>query len=136
MSVQQEIKDYLNECGCFFFATVDGDAPAVRPLGFSMVQNDQLYFGVGTFKSVYAQLQANPNVCVCALKNDGSGWIRISGKAVCDADQELVDACFEQLPNMKPVYEENGWEMGIFHLEDAVATWVDGFMVPARTESF
>ena len=136
MSVQQEIKDYLDECGLFFFATVDGEAPVVRPLGFSMVQNDQLYLGVGTFKNVYAQLTANPNVYICAMKPDGSGWIRIAGKAVCDASQDLIDACFATMPDLKGLYEANGWEMGIFHLEDATATWVDGPMTPVRTENF
>ena len=136
MLVQQEIHDYLNECGLFYFATIDGEAPVVRPLGFSMVQNDQLYFGVGTFKNVYAQLNANPNVYVCATKPDGNGWIRVSGKAVCDANPALVDACFEILGDLKTLYDENGWEMGIFHLEDASATWVDGPMTPVRTETF
>lgn len=136
MTIQKEIDDYLTECGVFFFATVDGDAPVVRPLGFHMEHDGQLYFGVGTFKDVYAQLKANPNVYVCALKRDASGWIRASGKAVCDSDPALVDACFAKMPNLKPVYEKNGWEMGIFHLEDGKATWVDGAMTKARTEEF
>jgi hypothetical protein len=75
MTIQQEVNDYLSECGVFYFATVDGDAPVVRPLGFHMEHDGQLYFGVGTFKSVYAQLNANPNVYVCACKPDGSGWV-------------------------------------------------------------
>ena len=136
MSVQQQIHDYLSECGIFYFATVDGDAPVVRPLGFSMCHEGTLYFGVGTFKDVYAQLSANPNVYVCATKPDASGWIRISGKAVRDDDQALVDACFATMPDLKGLYDANGWQMGIFHLADAKATWVDGPMTPVRTEEF
>lgn len=136
MSVQNEIDAYLGECGMFFFATVADGAPVVRPLGFHMEKDGQLYFGVGTFKQVYAQLKANPNVYVCACKPDASGWIRISGKAVADSDPALVDACFQISPSLKPVYEQNGWEMGIFHLEDATATWVEGAMTPVRTERF
>jgi hypothetical protein len=48
----------------------------------------------------------------------------------------LVDACFQAMPDLKPLYEKNGWEMGIFHLENATATWVENLMVPARTETF
>lgn len=136
MSVQSEISAYLAECGTFYFATVDGEAPVVRPLGFQMVVDDQLYLGVGTFKDVYAQLVANPNVYICASKPDGSGWIRIGGKAVCDDDPALVDACFATMPALKGLYEANGWQMGIFHLEDATAIWVDGPMTPVRTEQF
>ncbi|MBQ9068200.1 MAG: pyridoxamine 5'-phosphate oxidase family protein [Eggerthellaceae bacterium] len=136
MSVQQEIQQYLSECGVFYFATVNGDAPVVRPLGFSMEREGQLYLGVGTFKDVYAQLSSNPHVYICACKPDGSGWIRVAGKAVCDADPALVDATFEAMPDLKALYESNGWEMGVFHLEDATATWVDGPMTPVRTETF
>lgn len=136
MTIQGEINQYLDECGMFFFATVDGDAPVVRPLGFHMEQAGQLYFGVGTFKNVYAQLKANPNVYVCAVKKDGSGWIRVAGKAACDDDPALVDACFAVMPDLKPLYDANGWEMGIFHLEEATATWIEGPMTPVRTETF
>ena len=136
MSVQEDVQQFLSECGLFYLATVEGDAPVVRPLGFSMAQGGQLYFGLGTHKNVYQQLSANPNVYVCATKPDASGWIRVSGKAVRDSDPALVDACFALMPDMKPLYESNGWEMGIFHLEDATATWIEGFMNPVRTESF
>ena len=94
MSVQSEISAYLAECGTFYFATVDGEVPVVRPLGFQMVVDDQLYLGVGTFKDVYAQLVANPNVYICATKPDGKSWVRVSGKAVCDDDPALTAAKF------------------------------------------
>ena len=136
MSVKQEIVDYLNECGVFFFSTVKGDAPVTRPLGFKMLHEGELYFGVGTFKEVYAQLTANPNVYICALKPDKSGWLRISGKAVCDDDPALVDACFQVMPDLKGLYEANGWKMGIFHLAEGTATFIDGFMNPVKTETF
>lgn len=136
MSVKQEIHEYLSECGTFFFSTVKDGAPVTRPLGFQMLNDGELYFGVGTFKDVYAQLTANPNVYICAMKPDASGWLRISAKAVCDNDQALVDACFEVMPQLKGIYESNGWEMGIFHLVDATVTFVDGPMTPIKTETF
>lgn len=136
MTVQEEISTYLTECGVFYFGTVDNGAPVIRPIGFQMCKDGQMYFGVGTFKNVYAQIVANPAVYVCATKPDNSGWIRISGTAVLDDDPALLDAAWECMPNMKPVYEANGWEMGMFHLENAKATWIKGFMEPVRTEEF
>ena len=136
MAIKQEINEYLTECGTFFFSTVRDGAPVTRPLGFHMLHNGELYFGVGTFKDVYAQLTANPNVYVCCVKPDRNGWMRISAKAVRDDDPTLVDACFQTMPEMKGVYDSHGWEMGIFHLEDATVTFIEGFMEPARTETF
>ena len=136
MSIQQEISDYLRECGVFYFGTVADGAPVIRPLGFQMCINDRLYLGVGTFKNVYQQLIANPNVYICATKPDGANWIRVSGTAVCDDDPALVEAVWELSPQLKPTYDDNGWEMGVFHLENAKATWMENFMVPARTEEF
>lgn len=136
MTIKQEICEYLKECGAFFFSTVKDDAPVTRPLGFKMLHDGELYFGVGTFKDVYKQLTANPNVYICATKPDGSGWLRVAGKAVCDSDPALVDACFQTMPELKGLYEANGWEMGIFHLVDGAATFVEGPMTPVKTETF
>lgn len=136
MAIKQDLYDYLTECRTFFFSTVKDGAPVTRPLGFRMLHEGELYFGVGTFKDVYAQIKANPNVYVCAVKPDRSGWLRISAKAVLDDDPALVDACFQTMPEMKEIYDANGWTMGIFHLEDATATFIEGFMAPSRTETF
>ena len=136
MTVQEEISSYLAECGVFYFGTVSGDAPVIRPLGFQMAKDGQLYLGVGTHKDVYAQLKANPNVYICGTKPDGASWIRVAGKAVCDSDPALVDACFAAAPDLKGVYEANGWEMGIFHLENGAITYVEGPMTPVKTVEF
>ena len=136
MADKQKLFDYLNECGIFYFGTVDGDAPVVRPLGFKMIVDGELYFGVGEHKDVYAQLKANPNVYVCATKPDGTSWVRVSGKAVCDSDPALVDAAWEAAPNLKPLYESNGWSMGVFHLEEGAITYVENLMAPVATETF
>jgi hypothetical protein len=45
----------------FYFATVDGNKPKCRPLGFQILHEDKIYFGVGDFKEVYKQIKANPN---------------------------------------------------------------------------
>ncbi|MBR0404128.1 MAG: pyridoxamine 5'-phosphate oxidase family protein [Eggerthellaceae bacterium] len=136
MADKQKLYDYLGECGIFYFGTVDGDAPVIRPLGFKMLVDGELYFGVGTFKEVYAQLTANPNVYICATKPDGKSWVRVSGKAVCDDDPALTDAAWVASPQLKPLYEDNGWTMGIFHLVEGKVTYVENLMAPVATEEF
>ena len=136
MTAQQKISDYLAECGIFYFATIKDGAPEMRPLGFKMCVDGQLYLGVGTHKDVYAQLKADPNVSICGTKPDGKSWMRVSGKAVCDDDPALVDKAFETMPQLKPMYEANGWSMGIFHLEEATVRYYENVMALAETEQF
>lgn len=132
----QKVGEYLAECGVFYFATVEGDAADVRPLGFQMVVDNKLYLGLGTHKNVYAQVKANQKVAISATKADGASWIRIKGTAVFDDDPSLVDKAFEAMPQLKPLYESNGWEMGVFHLENGTVTYYEQLMVPALTEEF
>jgi uncharacterized pyridoxamine 5'-phosphate oxidase family protein len=38
---------FIKENPTFYFATVDGDKPKVRPFGFFIKFNGKLYFGMG-----------------------------------------------------------------------------------------
>ena len=114
-----KIKEFLDEAKVFYFVTVDGDKPRARPISFNMIENGELYFGVGTFKEVYEQLQKNNNLEIVA--NTPSTWLRLDCKAVFDNDQHLVDKCFEIMPGIANLYKKNGWDMGIFHLENVHA---------------
>ena len=136
MADKQKMSDYLAECGVFYFATVDGDAPVVRPIGFQMCHDGELYFGIGTHKAVFAQLSANPKVCIAGTKPDGTSWIRIAGTVAHDDDPALTDAAFEAMPALKPLYESNGWTMGIFHLVDGTVSYYENLMTPVATEEF
>lgn len=136
MADMQKISDYLAECGVFYVATINGEAPAVRPLGFQMCRDGKLYLGIGTHKDVYAQIEANPTISICATKSDGSSWIRVNAKIAFDSDPALVDAAFEVMPHLKPLYESNGWTMGMMHLETGNVTYYEKAMVPVATEEF
>lgn len=136
MADKQKMSDYLAECRVFYFATVDDGAPAVRPIGFQMCHEGELYFGIGTHKAVYAQIQATPKVCISGTKPDGSSWIRIKGDVVFDDDPALTDAAFEAMPQLKPLYESNNWTMGIFHLANGSVTYYENLMAPTATEEF
>ena len=119
MSDIEKINDILTKAEEFYLATVDGDKPKVRPLGFHLLFEDKIYFGVGTFKDVYKQMQANPKVEIAAW--DGEHFLRYYGTADLSKNDTVVEKAFELMPEVKEMYESNGWEMGVFFLNDATA---------------
>ena len=116
-----KINDFLTEAGVFFLATVDGDQPKLRPLGAHFEMDGKVLFGVGDFKDVYKQLQANPKTEIVAAKPDGH-WLRYTGRAVFETDEKYAKAALEAMPHLKSIYnEQTGHKMMMFHLEDATA---------------
>ena len=116
----ERVDAYLEKAGAFYLTTVDGDKPKCRPVGFHIVEGDKLYFGIGTFKDVYKQLQANPNAEICALVKDE--FLRYYGKVVFETGSELAEKALNAMPVLKQIYnEETGNKLGIFHLEEATA---------------
>jgi uncharacterized pyridoxamine 5'-phosphate oxidase family protein len=116
-----KVNDYLNETGVFFLATADGDQPRLRPLGAHLEMDGKVMFGVGDFKDVYRQLQANPKVEVVACKQDGH-WMRYTGTAVFETDYKYAETILDAMPNLRGIYnDETGHKMAVFHLENATA---------------
>lgn len=58
----KEILEFLSENPLFYFATVDGDEPKVRPFGFHVEYEGKLYFGIDSQKETFKQLKANPKI--------------------------------------------------------------------------
>ncbi|MCR5845872.1 MAG: pyridoxamine 5'-phosphate oxidase family protein [bacterium] len=119
MSNAVKVNEYLDKAGVFYFLTTDGDQPKGRPFGLHLVYNDKVYFGCGTFKNVFKQLTANPKVEVLAVA--GNEFMRYDGTVVVDKDPELLAAVWAAAPHLQKVYESNGWEMGLFYLENGHA---------------
>ena len=116
-----KVNDFLTEAGVFFLATCDGDQPKARPLGAHLEADGKILFGVGDFKNVYRQLQANPKVEIVAAKPDGH-WLRYTGKAVFEDDPKYAEMIIDGLPQLRDIYNETtGNKMMVFHLEDATA---------------
>ncbi len=114
------VEDFLKEVPTFYLTTIDGNKPKCRPIGFHLLKNDKIYFGVGTFKDVYKQLQINPYVEICACQS--GEFLRYYGKAIFESDDVIVDSVLEQSPNLKKIYNrDTGHKLGIFHLENAKA---------------
>ena len=119
MNNAAKIHEFLNAAQTFFFLTTDGDQPKGRPFGFQMLVGDRLYFGCGTFKNVFRQLSANPRVEVLALK--GGEFLRYDGRAKVVKDEGLLAKVREAMPQIMALYDKNGWEMGLFYLENGHA---------------
>ena len=111
----QRIDDFMNEAQVFFLATVDGDKPKNRPLGFHLLKDGKLYFGIGNHKDVYKQMEKNPYVEIVALVE--TDFLRYYGKAVFEEDAIVAENEF-----LQSIYnDETGFKLAIFHLEEATA---------------
>lgn len=127
MSDIEKVSEYLAEAGMFFLATTDGDQPKVRPLGLQILHDDKIYFGVGDFKEVYKQLQANPKLEIVATK--GQDILRYYGVAKFDNNPEVMEKAWAMLKDLKEVYDENNWKMELFYVDDATAEFRNMFSV-------
>lgn len=119
MSNAAIINEYLDKAKVFYFLTTDGDQPKGRPFGFHLLVDDRLYFGCGTFKDVFRQLTANPKVEVLAVIGDE--FLRYDGTAKVVKDDALLAKVREAMPQIMALYDQNGWEMGLFYLENGHA---------------
>ena len=119
MSNAAKVSEFLDRAKVFYFLTTDGDQPKGRPFGFRMLVDDKLYFGCGTFKNVFKQLTANPKVEVLAVAGDD--FMRYDGTAKVVKDDALLAKVREAMPGIMAMYDKNGWEMGLFYLENGHA---------------
>lgn len=119
MSNIEKVNAFLDKAKTFYFLTTDGNQPKGRPFGFHMLVDGKLYFGCGTFKNVFKQLTANPQVEVLALSGDE--FMRYDGRAKVVKDDKLLAKVREIMPQIMDLYDKNGWEMGLFYLEDGHA---------------
>jgi uncharacterized pyridoxamine 5'-phosphate oxidase family protein len=116
-----KIGEFLKETGVFFLATTDGDQPKIRPLGAFLEMDGKVLFGVGSFKEVYKQMQANPKVEIVACKQNGH-WLRYTGTAVFETEEKYAEAMLDAMPNLRAIYnEETGNKLALFHIENATA---------------
>ena len=116
----QKIDEFISEAEVFYLATVDGDKPKNRPLGFHLLKDDKIYFGVGNHKDVYKQMTVNPNVEISAVV--GTDFLRYYGKAVFEETYDFADSIVAGNEFLQGIYnDETGFKLAIFHLEEATA---------------
>ena len=119
MTNTEKISAFLDKANIFFFLTTDGDQHRGRPFGLRVLVDDKLYFGCGTFKNVFRQLTANPKVEVLALS--GGEFLRYDGTVKIVKDEAILAKVREARPQIMEMYDKNGWEMGVFCLENGHA---------------
>ncbi|MBR1937891.1 MAG: pyridoxamine 5'-phosphate oxidase family protein [Spirochaetales bacterium] len=119
MSNVTKVSEFLTKAQTFYLLTTDGDQPKGRPFGFHMVVDGKIYFGCGTFKNVFKQLSVNPKVEILAL--NGGEFMRYDGSVKIVKDDALLKKVRETIPQIMAMYDKNGWEMGLFYLENGHA---------------
>ncbi|MDR1611451.1 MAG: pyridoxamine 5'-phosphate oxidase family protein [Planctomycetota bacterium] len=121
----RRILDFLSANPVFYFATVAGDAPAVRPFGFAMENAGKLYFCTGGAKNVCKQLRDNPRFEICACGADGK-WLRLAASAEFDTTPELKEKAFALMPMLRDIYGgDNAPEFVLFFARNGVAVFND-----------
>lgn len=119
MSNAAKVNEFLDRAQVFYFLTTDGSQPKGRPFGLHVLEGDKIYFGTGTFKNVYRQLTENPHVEVLATAGDE--FMRYDGRAKVVKDEAVLAKVREIMPDLMAMYDSNGWEMGLFYLEEGHA---------------
>lgn len=101
---------FANETPVCYLATVEGDQPRVRALGFWFADETGFYFLIGTMKDMYGQLQANPKVEVCfwtpakaPADPMSAPMMRVAGEVEFVDDPKLQNKAFEDKPLIKEV---------------------------------
>jgi uncharacterized pyridoxamine 5'-phosphate oxidase family protein len=130
MSEREKVFDYMQKAGVLFLATVKGDKPKNRPIGFRMLVDNQIYFLTGESKDVNTQMIKNTNVEFVGQVDNG--FIRYYGRVVFDEDKDkqLLKKAFEIMPMLEQLYGENAEDSAvIFHVDKATAEFRDMFGV-------
>lgn len=121
MSANNErIVRILRQAKTFFFATVDGDQPRVRPFNAVVEFDDKVYFYTNNHKSAFKQMMDSPKIELCAQISD-ERWIRVSGKIVFDYRQEAKKAMLDANPELRKMYNEEDKIFEVFYLSNMAA---------------
>ena len=125
----KEVVKYLQECGTFYLATVEGDQPHVRPFGAVCEFEGKLYIITNNQKDVYHQMKANGNVEICGMNN--GTWIRVKGVVKEDPRREARVAMMEANASLGSMYNVDDGLMTVFAFESGSAA-IYSFTEPPR----
>lgn len=117
----EEVYEFLNECGAYYIATVDGDQPRVRPFGTVLIFEDKLYIQTGKAKNVSKQMMKNPKIEICAFS--GEKWVRVEAVVVEDNRIEPKQKMLDKYPQLKSMYTADDENTQVLYLKDATATF-------------
>lgn len=115
-----EVVKYLQECGTFYLATVEGDQPHVRPFGAVCEFKGKLYIVTNNKKDVYNQMLINGKVEISGMNN--GTWIRLKGVVKEDNRREARVAMMEANESLNSMYNVDDNLMTVFAFESGIAT--------------
>jgi pyridoxamine 5'-phosphate oxidase len=121
---KNEILTFLNANPSCHLATVEGNKPHVRGMLIHKADKSGIIIETGTFKDVYKQLSANPNVELCFNNYQQGIQVRVSGAVEAVDDVKLKDEIITQRPFLKQRVEEGGYEaMAVYRLKGVAHVW-------------
>jgi uncharacterized pyridoxamine 5'-phosphate oxidase family protein len=118
--MKNRIVNILNQAKSFYFATVEGDQPRVRPYNVAVEFEDKVYFYTNNHTHAFKQIAVNPKIELCAQISD-ERWIRVSGKIVFDYRQEAKKAMLDANPELRKMYNEEDKIFEVFYLSNMAA---------------
>ena len=116
-----DVVKFLEEAGTYYLATVEGDAPRVRPFGTVMLYDGRLYIQTGKIKKVSAQLAANPKAEICAFSK--GCWVRVSGELADDERRGPKVAMLEKYPELKQMYDPDDGNTQVLYFRSGEAVF-------------
>jgi uncharacterized pyridoxamine 5'-phosphate oxidase family protein len=120
----EEILKFLQETKVFFLATVDGNQPRVRPMGFVMIYEGRLCFCTNNKKDMFKQMKAGPKIEICACAPDGR-YLRVKGSIAFNPARAAKEKALEINPHLKTMYSVDDSIFEIFYFEKATAVFAD-----------
>ena len=117
----EEVYEFLNQCGAYYIATIDGDQPRVRPFGTVLIFENKLYIQTGKVKNVSKQMMKNPKIEICAFS--GEKWVRVEAVVVEDNRIEVKEKMLDKYPQLKSMYTADDENTQVLYLKDATATF-------------
>jgi len=85
-------------------ATQDGSKVKTRVFQYLFADGKKVYFCTNSEKSVYKQLQKNPNVSFCTYAQNFNPVLSINGKAVFVEDKALKARALDENSPIKDIY--------------------------------
>jgi len=119
-----EILAFLNVNPDCHLATVEGNKPHVRAIGVVKADENGIIIQTGTYKDLYKQLSANPNVELCFYNAKQGIQVRVSGAVEVVDDLELKKEIVVQRQFLKPVVEKEGYgAIAVYRLKGMAYVW-------------
>ena len=119
-----EIIDFMNATRNCYFATVEGNKPHVRGIGIVKADEDGIIIQTGTYKDLYKQLSANPNVELCFHDSKQGIQVRVSGAVEVVDDLKIKEEVVAERSFLKPIVEKEGYgKIAIYRLKGVATVW-------------